>query len=224
MPDPIPPAPAPAPAPAAAPVPPTPPATPPGETPPADPAPATPPATPPAEPPPGETPPPAAPAVPDKYEFKVPEGYYDPTVTDRVSVVAKDLKLPTEAAQRLLDVAAAEVSAYQASVAVTVEKTIADWEAAARADKDFGGVSFDKNVELAKSVLVKFGNDELIKGLTETGYGSHPEMVRFMVKIGRAMKEDDFVDSKSVQSGGKSSDFTDVASRMFDHPTSQPKS
>lgn len=216
---------APAPAPAAAPVAPsTPPA--PAVAPPAaaEPPPAAQiaPAVPTTTEPPAAAAAPVVPVVPEKYDFKVPEGYYDPAVADRVSSVAKDLKLPQEAAQRLLDVAAAEVTAYKAQSAANTDRIVAGWETTSKADKEIGGVDYEKNVGLAQAALKKFGTEALLKGLSDSGFGNHPELVRTFMRIGKAMKEDDFIGGGN-DSGSAPKDPEARLAKLFDHPTSQQK-
>jgi len=52
----------------------------------------------------------------------------------------------------------------------------------------------------------KFGSPNLIKTLDETGFGDHPELIRLLSKIGKTMKEDDFV-LPGVQQGGEKKDM-----------------
>lgn len=192
----IPPA-APAPAPAAV-VPPV--------TPPADPAPA-----------PAQASPPAAPAVPEKYDLKVPDGFDDPKVVDRVAEFAKANKMSQESAQQLLEKTVGEVNSYGDRVRAEIDSTVSGWEQAAKADKEIGGDNHTKSIELSKKVLAKFGSPELVKYLEDTRLGNNPELIRVFKRIGEAMKEDDFVAPGSSNNGTTSS----AADKLYDNPSSK---
>ena len=45
----------------------------------------------------------------------------------------------------------------------------------------------------AKSALDTFGNDALKSLLVETGFGNHPEIIRFMYRAGKAISEDSYI-------------------------------
>lgn len=184
----------------------------------ADPAPAPIPQTAEPVPAPTEKPAAAAPVVPEKYEFKLPENFVDPTISDRIAVVAKKLALPAEAAQSLMDAAVAEVAKISSGIETERDKMIDTWEAEARADKEFGGVNLDANLELGKRVLARFADERLIKDLTESGFGNHPGMVRLLAQIGKGMKEDDFISSNAGNDGHA---VKDTASKLYDHETSK---
>lgn len=159
------------------------------------------------------------PAVPEKYEFKLPEGFYDPKVAERVSEIAKDLKLQPEDAQKLMDASIAEVTQYEDAVKAGLEATKASWEAIVASDKEIGGTALPKNKELAKAVLTKFASEGLIKDLEETGFADHPEMLRLLSRIGRSMKESDFITPGSNSDSNNGN--TSAADRLYDNPTSK---
>lgn len=90
------------------------------------------------------------------------------------------------------------------------------WIESIKADQEIGGEAFQKNAELAKRVVDRFGTDELRKELTDSGYGNHPGLVRLLVRIGKAMSEDSLVRSGSEGPGRKNPE--DVL-----YPPTQPK-
>lgn len=154
----------------------------------------------------------AAPAaVPEKYELKLPEGaLLDAAAVERTAAAARSLGLSQESAQKALEFANAEVAAFvqasnaQLSALAGVEvdpagfaKALGDtktpWVDQLKADKEIGGEALGKNAELARRVLAKFGTPQLSQALAATGYGNHPELVRMMVRIGKAMSEDSLV-------------------------------
>ena len=70
-----------------------------------------------------------------------------------------------------------------------------DAEKASRAEgentlrREFG-TKYDAKVDLAQSVIRKFGSETLTTFLNEKGLGNHPEVVRLFAKIGEAITED----------------------------------
>jgi hypothetical protein len=82
----------------------------------------------------------------------------------------------------------------------------ADWEKAARADKDIGGSKIDETLALAGRALDKFGAPSVMKKdeatgqevetnefralLNDTGLGNHPVMLKMFREIGKLVGED----------------------------------
>ena len=140
---------------------------------------------------------PAKPAgAPEKYEFKAPEGKgdYDPAVLDTFSAAAKQANLSQEAAHALLEnMAPALIERQQAQI----EAVRTGWIEASKVDKEFGGANLPQNLAVAKTAM-KLASPELNTLLSTTGLGNHPEVIRFMVKVGKAMSEDKFVNGSSA--------------------------
>jgi len=147
--------------------------------------------------------------APDKYEFQAPEGStLDANVIEQFSEVAKELNLPQEAAQKILDKMAPAMAARQAEQIETIRT---EWADNARADKEFGGDKLNENLGVAKKALEQFGSPELRTLLNESGLGNHPEVIRFMYRTGKAISEDRFV------GGGNSGNAepATIAQRMY---------
>lgn len=129
--------------------------------------------------------------APETYEFKAPEGHhFDETVIAQFSEVAKELNLPQDKAQMVLDKMAPAIAERQAAALETVSK---EWADASRADKEFGGDKFDGSLAAAKQGLEKFATPELQKLLVDTSLGNHPEVLRLFTRIGKAISEDKVV-------------------------------
>lgn len=60
-------------------------------------------------------------------------------------------------------------------------------------------MSFSDNMRYAKAAVLRFDDGSLAEILNETGFGSHPEVVRFMYRVGRALAEKDMPKAKDVQ-------------------------
>ena len=79
--------------------------------------------------------------------------------------------------------AQAEMDAYRTA-------TLAEWEDAVKKDKDLGGEKFDENIIAAQAALKALGTPELTELFRQTGYGSHPEIVRLFVKLAPLVREE----------------------------------
>jgi len=142
--------------------------------------------------------------APEKYEFKAPENKaFDPDVISAYSEVAKELNLPQESAQKVLDVLAPKIAErYEARMLEAVQQQATTWREATTGDKEIGGAKLSENLAVAMKALDAFGSPELRKLLgaydaktnpTGTGLGNHPELIRAFFKAGRAISEDKFV-------------------------------
>lgn len=159
----------------------------------------------------------AAKGPPEKYEFTMPEGVeLDTALAEKVDPVLRELGLSNEQANKL----AATFAEYRASETQrqsdAYAQQVEEWGKSARDDKEFGGAAFDENVKHAQAAIGKFGSPEL-KAMLADGLGNHPELIRFCVRIGKAIGEDGGVD------GNKSATPRDPASVLYDHPTSKTR-
>jgi hypothetical protein len=146
--------------------------------------------------------------TPEAYEFKAPEGrQFDPKVLEGFSEAAKELNLPQEAAQAILDKIAPALAAKQEEALANVRE---QWQNDSKADKEFGGDKLTENLALAKKAIDTFGTPELRTLLDETGLGNHPELIRAFVRAGKAISEDGFVPGRSGNVAQ-----ADPAKRMF---------
>lgn len=154
--------------------------------------------------------------APDEYEdFKVPDG--TELSEDQLSAVketAKELNLTQEAAQKLVEREAAVRTEESESQLQLWRDQNNEWKESSRKDKEFGGEKFDESVIAAKAALKKFGNSELSQVLDDYGMGNNPEVIRFLVKVGNAMKEDTMHNGVGAEQGPK-----DPASILYpNHP------
>jgi hypothetical protein len=127
---------------------------------------------------------------PIKYDFKAPEGMaLDVTAVDEFKAIASELKLPTESAQKVVDLYAKLEQKRAEGFAAQVET----WGEQVKTDKEIGGDKLTENLAAARKVVDTFGTSEFKSLLDSTGMGNHPEVVRLMSKIGKAISEDGFV-------------------------------
>ena len=123
---------------------------------------------------------------------------FDPQVVQAFADGARGANLNQESAQRLLD----DMGAAFASRALEQElATRQKWIDACTADKEFGGPNLQQNLAVAKRAMDEMGGPEFIRMLAETGMGSHPEVVRFVYRAGKAISEDTFVSGRAAVKG-----------------------
>lgn len=146
--------------------------------------------------------------APEAYEFKAPEGAsFDDAVIKAYSEVAKELNLPQESAQKVLDKVAPVLAQRQAE---QIQAAQTEWANTSKSDAEFGGEKLDENLGIAKKALETFGTPELGKLLNESGLGNHPEVIRLLYRAGKAISEDSFVGSGKAAKAEKS-----IAQRMY---------
>jgi hypothetical protein len=167
----------------------------------------------------------------------------DPTILERTAAIARARGLDNEAGQSVLDFTLAETKtvaqkAAEAAVKAADEAWIAanappangkpggaewvkrneQWWAQAQADPAIGGTKekFAVSVEQANQAVTKFGTPALKTMLEQTGFGSHPEVLRFLASIGKAASEPGLVLGGAPVAAKKS-----AADLLYDNPTSQ---
>ena len=131
---------------------------------------------------------------PEKYELQVPENVkFEGEEREQFESFAKDLGLSQEQAQKLFERDLAVRKSIEERVNAEADAAIKGWLEAARADKEYGGERFDANIAVARKALEAFGTPELKAMLDSSGLGNHPEAIRFMYRVGKAISEDKLV-------------------------------
>ena len=130
--------------------------------------------------------------TPDAYaDFVMPEGVEpDAAMIEQATPIFKELGLTQDQAQKLVDFQAAQVEAGSAEQADAFGQMMTQWQTDSKNDNEFGGDKFDENVAIAQAAVTKFGTPELKQLLTDHGVGNHPEMIRFMYRVGKLTQED----------------------------------
>lgn len=153
-----------------------------------------------------------------KYDLTMPEGFdVDQSLLDAVAPEFKELGLTKSQAQKLAD---KFIEAQQARVEKQAQgwsETITKWADDAKADKEIGGDKWDATVSSASRAVKTLGTPELRDYLNASGGGNHPELIRFMAKVGAMIKEDSPAGSGSEGSGKPA----DPAHLLF--PSDAPK-
>lgn len=129
-------------------------------------------------------------SAPEAYEFSTPEGAVDEMVMEAYSDVAKELNLPQDQAQMLIDRMLPVMQTQQQQV---LSQACEDWALAARSDREFGGERLGENLSIAKKAMETFGSPELQTLLDASGLGNHPEIIRAFYRAGKTLHQDNIV-------------------------------
>lgn len=154
----------------------------------------------------------AKPEVPEVYDLKAPEGVeLDDAVLPQVQDLFKELGLPQDKAQevfqKLLEIDQArqptpeQVQQHYEQQAMDLNK---QWGAECAKLPELGGENFNKSLEVASKVMVKFGTPELRNFLTYSALGSNPEFFKFIHSIGQSMSQDTMVHGGDARQGTRS--------------------
>lgn len=150
--------------------------------------------------------------APEAYtDFTLPEGIsMDADTLDAFKGLAKELNIPQEAAQKLVDLqtklATKQAEDLQSAVIAQSQK----WAAEVRNDPELGGENYDKSVASAIKVIQAFGDPALTELLNDSGLGNNPALFRFCHRISAAISEDKFVMPGSQSNAPKEMTIVDA--------------
>jgi len=102
---------------------------------------------------------------------------------------AKENNLTQEQAQRGVDMVA---QMKQAEMQQWVEQQ-KSWVEDAKADAEYGNDKFDESISVAVKARDSFGTSEFNEMLDSSGLGNHPEMIRFLHRVGKAISENSVI-------------------------------
>ncbi len=141
--------------------------------------------------------------APETYDdFTMPEGVeIDPETTGELKVLAKDFNLSQDQAQKLADLGVTMSQKWNAALQDHVNATSDAWAESAKSDKDIGGDKLPENLGLAKATLEQFGTSSLRELLNTSRLGNHPEVIRLLSAVGRAMSNDNRITTGSLPTG-----------------------
>lgn len=168
----------------------------------------------------------AAAGAPEKYELTPPDGFeqIDADALAEAEPVLRELNLNNEQAQKLMPAAANLVKRTldRAEKAIT-DRAIAqrkEWADAFEADQDLGGANKAKTLADAARAFDHYGikpGEGLRQLLDESGLGNHPDMIRFVARIGRDLDEGSF------ERGGAGSESLTPAERFYGKGYGKPQ-
>lgn len=134
--------------------------------------------------------------APDEYtEFTLPEGIEaDTDLMTGFKALAKELKLTQSQAQKLVDLQAGALKqaadAAEQQSAQGWKDLMSEWTKATQSDQEYGGDKLEQSTGLIARGIKAFGTPEFNEMLITTGAGNHPEMNRFLYRLGKAISDD----------------------------------
>lgn len=136
------------------------------------------------------------------YAVKAPEGSnFDQDAFAAVAPVLKEMNISDKGAQQLVDAYATKVlplieKRYEEQAQLQTAELRKTWLNDAKADPEIGGAKWDESVAIAGKVFDAVGiktEEPFRQLLEESGLGNHPDVVRFMRRVGQMIGEDKLV-------------------------------
>ncbi len=158
--------------------------------------------------------------VPEKYELKLPEGMsVDEKVLGALTPVFQKHKLSQEVVQELAEAYAPvikeQVQVQQKVLADSYKQTVEDWKTESQQKL---GANAVKELSYAAKFINKMSDtpqeaQELREFLNETGVGNKYLLSKILIKGGKSISEDPFVEPNKQSTGGNAS--------IYDHSDSK---
>ncbi len=127
-------------------------------------------------------------------DYSFPDDFaVDPERLGRFQALAERHGISAEAAQAFLDLFVDNQVGLNKSERDRQIAEVQDWETRTRSDSLVGGPDFERKLAVARSALDRFGDPGLRDFLDATGAGSHPDVVRWMYRVGQATADDRFI-------------------------------
>lgn len=150
---------------------------------------------------------------PEAYELTAPEDFPLPAENlDSFTAKARELGLTKEQAEGML----AWHREFHGDVTKAMQQresaVLQGWAKEIRGDKEFGGDNWKETLADSRRALAAFDPDGSLRALLrDSKYQNNPAIIRAVARIGRAMKEHDFVGQNGA---GKSRDIP-LEERMY---------
>ena len=159
------------------------------------------------------------PGTAEPASYELPEGIeLSADETKIVDEMLSKYSLNSEQAQGIIDFMIDQANAGESDQEESRNQMLTDWANECRNDKEFGGDNFGVSQSAAKAAIDAFGGPEMKAMLNETGMKANPELFRFMVKVGKTLKEDD-----PGSTGGQSHTEKSVVDRMYPNDENNKK-
>jgi hypothetical protein len=138
---------------------------------------------------------------PDKYELTPPDGFeaIDTEVLAEAEPTLKELNLTNDQAQKLMPLAGQLVKRTMDRAEAAITQRAVDqrkaWAEAFDKDAEIGGANKDATIASAARAFDHYGlkkGEGLRQMLDESGLGNHPDLIRFVAKVGHDLEEGSF--------------------------------
>ena len=121
------------------------------------------------------------------------ESHLDESFLKDVESFAKEKGLSKEVAQEWVAKQEAFIADQLEQAQEIEDQQIEEWRQSVIDDPKWGGDNLKKTVADAQKIVTRFGGEDLINLLNETGYGNHPAVVTFLAQIGGLASEDSLI-------------------------------
>lgn len=151
--------------------------------------------------------------APEVYaDFAMPEGVaIDEAVAGDLKDLARELGLPQDQAQKIADLGVRQAQRWADRQVKALHDASEGWIKATKSDAEVGGDKLNDALAAGRRAMDAFGTHALKSLLNETRLGNHPELVRFIARVGKAISDDTFVSGdRSAGTRG-----ADMASRLY---------
>jgi hypothetical protein len=134
---------------------------------------------------------------------------------ERTTAFAKAEGLSPEAAQKVLELTNTEVANFRDAKTAEFETlSRVTWVKEIEADPELGGKNLPETKVALKAAADRFLTPEDRAQLDASGFGNHPMLVRMFARIGKAIRDDGFVQGGSG-ADGRDTTFEGRAARMY---------
>lgn len=145
---------------------------------------------------------------PVEYNFKLPEGAQeDPELMGQFKELAKDGKLTSEQAQKIVDLAPKIGERIAQANQQRWNEMITDWQGKVRSDPEIGGTKYDATFASISKAIDNYAPKEkeaLLNAFRLTGAGSEPNIVKFIARLSNQVGEPNYVPGSGANPAKKS--------------------
>lgn len=155
---------------------------------------------------------------PVEIEYKFPENFTEDFVTKAETLeLLKKHSVTQEALDDLIPTFTKVAEKVQQKSLEAWRDQVKTWADTSAKDKEFGGEKYDENLKtVVRPVLDRWGSDELVDILDQTGIAEHPAVIRFLYKVGLDVAKDgEMVFGDRDSKGGATRSLADMARQLY---------
>lgn len=155
---------------------------------------------------------------PEPIEYKFPENFTDDYVTKAETLeLLNKHSVSQEALDDLIPTFTKVAEKVQQKSLEAWRDQVKTWAEESAKDKEFGGEKYDENLKtVVRPVLDRWGSDELVDILDQTGIAEHPAVIRFLYKVGLDVAKDgEMVFGDRDSKGGATKTLADMARQLY---------
>ena len=151
------------------------------------------------------------PEIPESYEFPEDLGLTEEDKAKYTELLKKH-GAKQEAAKDLIEHIKQQAKAVQEAGVKAWYDQVKKWGEEAEKHKEYGGPKFEENLKtVILPVLNKFGDEQLIQELDQTGFGNNPRLLAFLYRVGKEIG----VEAKFVEGRQGSGDEENILKTLY---------